>query len=848
MKAPSYALALTLIAIGNIANAQESTAVRMHIASASVAEAINQWAQQTGFRVVWTEDVSTSAVLPQLDGTFTPRQALERLLRNTHLQAEFPDAHTAVISRTESRTAVGRTATVRLADSTADLPLADSSSTDTAFDEVIVTAQKKIERLQDVPVSITVLNPDALAENGQTRLVDYFATVPGLSLSSNSFGGGTQYLSIRGVSAGQYQNSVVATVIDDVPTGSSNILAFGEMSPSDIDPSDLERIEVLKGPHGTLYGADSLGGLIKYVTKEPSTTEYSGRVEVDGVDVPDGGLGYAVRGAANIPVSDTFAIRVSGFVRGDPGYIDDLTTGQTNVNSADVYGGHLAALWKPSGDFSLKVSALVQKTNGHGINQIDSNSLGQPIRGDLNQTGLPGTGPYTTESQLYSATLKAKVASLDFISVTGYGINKLQNFIDQSAIYGPYAEMEFPGSGTCCAAEENHYETDKFSQELRVSSSIGRWLDWLAGGFYTHEDSPDTFQNFNAETMTGSVVGEQFLASYSAITLSEYAIFGDLTAHVTDRFDVQLGARESWIRQAYASVLTGPLTVPFYGPPPYVNPLVRSNGNAFTYLVTPEFKISPDLMVYARVASGYRIGGPNVVDYPEFPTSYKPDKTTDYELGVKGDLFDRQLTFDASAYYIDWKDVQLGLCTNLTIDGQTQFACYTGNAAGAKSEGLEGSIQTRPIKGLTITAQGSYDDAALTQNLPPAVLAYGTYGVAGDRLPYSMRWSGGLTVNQDIPLSEAWTGFVGGSLSYVGSRLAEFAPDVGTARLEFPAYTTFNLRSGARYGSLLINLYVNNAGNKRGIVGITQGDGINGGYSTTIIQPRTVGLSLVYTF
>jgi iron complex outermembrane receptor protein len=158
--------------------------------------------------------------------------------------------------------------------------------------------------------------------------------------------------------------SAAARSGDDVPVTSSLERGWGELTSPDLDPSDLAQIEVLKGPQGTLYGADSLSGLIKYVTTDPSTSKFSGRVEVTGVDIPVGGAGYGVRVAVNVPLSDTFAVRFSGFVRHDPGYIDDVTTGERNFNSVTVYGGHAAALWQPSANFSVKLSALVQETHG----------------------------------------------------------------------------------------------------------------------------------------------------------------------------------------------------------------------------------------------------------------------------------------------------------------------------------------------------------------------------------------------------------------------------------------------------------------------------------------------------
>src|SRR5262249_21211164 len=156
------------------------------------------------------------------------------------------------------------------------------------------------------------------------------------------------------------------TVIDDVPVGSSQWLSFGSLTQPDLDPSDLARIEVLKGPQGTLYGADSLGGLIKYVTQDPTTKAFGGRAELSGAGVTGGGEGYAVRGAANIPLSESVAMRVSAFGRRDPGYIRDITTGADNVNSANVYGGHVSLLYRPSSNLSLKLGALIQNTNANG--------------------------------------------------------------------------------------------------------------------------------------------------------------------------------------------------------------------------------------------------------------------------------------------------------------------------------------------------------------------------------------------------------------------------------------------------------------------------------------------------
>ena len=470
-------LALYLACIVGISVAAPPQVYDINLRAQSIADALTRLSEQTGVPVVFPYDLVRDRTANPVVGRYRLMEALNALLKDTGLSGGLSDKGVLTVSLAKpAASESGETlvihedrnqntnntrlakpagiaaffASLATAFSASAQEAADSNNGQTTLSEVIVSAQKREERQQDVPIPMTVLNPEDLVRNGQSRLTDYFATVPGLSLNSGAFAAGTQYLTIRGLSTGANQNSTVATVIDDVPTGSGSVLAFGNFTSPDIDPSDLARIEVLKGPQGTLYGADSLGGLIKYVTVDPSTAALTGRVEVSGVDVPEGGIGYGVRAAVNIPVSDTLAIRASGFSRRDPGYVDNLTSGQTNVNSVDVYGGRLAALWRPSDDFSLKVSAILQQTDGNGTpyfdGQLSPNGTLQPTLGYLKQTGEPFANPYTTQEQLYSATLRAKVAGLDLVSVTGYSVNKLDDWSDLGSAFdvgSPGTELEF---------------------------------------------------------------------------------------------------------------------------------------------------------------------------------------------------------------------------------------------------------------------------------------------------------------------------------------------------------------------------------------------------------------------
>jgi outer membrane receptor protein involved in Fe transport len=338
------------------------------------------------------------------------------------------------------------------------------------------------------------------------------------------------------------------------------------------------------------------------------------------------------------------------------------------------------------------------------------------------------------------------------------------------------------------------------------------------------------------DSLTGALAGSWYDA-HVPVTFQEYAAFADVTFHLTERIDVQVGGRESRNRQTFASTIVGPYVPRFFGvPSPLVTPERESKDNAFTYLVTPQMRISPDLMVYARLASGYRPGGPNTFTAAlSVPASYGPDQTLNYELGVKGNVLDRALTIDASLYYIEWKDIQI------SVTDPVSRAAYFTNGSRARSEGIELSAESRPLTGLTIAAWAAWNDAELTEDFPATRTAY---GVAGDRLPYSSRFSGNLSVDQDFPLARGLVGFAGASVSYIGEREGIFRSS--PQRQLFPSYAQTDLRFGAKYDAWTVNAFITNVADKRGV--------LRGGLDSfrptyfTYIQPRTVGLSLSRTF
>jgi iron complex outermembrane recepter protein len=701
------------------------------------------------------------------------------------------------------------------------------SSNTQSLEQVTVTAQKRSERLQDVPIPLTVLNTESLVETNQLTLEDYYSRVPGLNVVAGESPASPQVVSIRGITTGFGTNPTVGITIDDVPYGSATNLGGGTFFPN-IDPSDLARMEVLRGPQGTLYGASSMGGLIKYVTVDPSTDALSGRVQAGVSGVHNGSdSGYNFRGSANVPVSDTVAIRASGYTREDPGYIDNPTLHVNGVNEGHDSGGRLAMLWRPSEVLSLKLSALYQSFYGDGT----SESL--PRLGDLQQDFIRGTGAYSGKTEAYSATLAAKVGDIDITSLTGYNIQQARESGDFTPSVGSLTQQLYLVNGAGLTTDE---DTKKISQEIRASSSIGHVADWLFGVFYTHEKSSPVQDVFAINPDSGVAVADAYHESYPS-TYSEYAVFVDLTVHVTDRFNIQVGARESQIRQIFAATETSePL---FLNGSTTLVPGAREDASStpFTYLVTPKFNVSPDLMVYARAASGYRAGGPNIQACTvfNFPCQYAPDKTKDYDLGVKGEFFHRTLSFDAAFYYIDWRNIQV----SATAAAPAPPFSYEANAAGAKSQGLELSVDAKPLSGLTVGAWVAWDDAELTKAFPTFASVSGS---PGDRVPYTSRFSGNVSINQEFRITRNAIGFVGATESYVGDREGDFTASP-SPRANLPAYAKTDVVAGLRYQSWTTNVFVNNLTDKRGILFVDTGTG-----GLVYIQPRTVGLNVSKAF
>ena len=707
-----------------------------------------------------------------------------------------------------------------------------SDSDASKLTEVLVTAQKREERLQDTPVPVSVIDTQALTDNNLLMLRDLTGNIPSLTVTPGQQN--FQSVTIRGLSGGVYGLPTVGIVVDDV------LISSVVSTIPDFDPGDIARIEVLRGPQGTLYGANSIGGLVKYVTTDPSPSGFSGSLQTGTSTVYNGAeLGYNLRGSVNVPLGDTLAITASAFTRRDPGYIDDVATGQDGVNRAYSYGGRLSGLWSPSEIFSLKLSALYQHMDGvEPLVYVPTSGYPSTAGlGDLQQNEFHGGGEYNRVFQLYNATMKARLGGVDLVSITGYNISTALYSDDYTYLYGQSLQeslnLNYVPGGLVVGRSANKF----FSEEIRASSHIGAHFDWVVGAFFSRDLNPagGNWVLENAVTpVTAQNLANILVYVFPALSQIDEAAFLDLTYHFTDSFDVQVGGRESFDKSG-----TGDSIIIVPGSSPFLSSGTSGKVNAATYAFTPRYKISNDLMVYSRIASGYQPGGPNTAyGSSGVPQTYGASKTWTYEAGLKSSQLDDRLSIDTSIYYVKWTGLQL----NLSAGGTS----FIGNASAAKSEGVEFSVKAIPFSGATVSSWVAYDDAVLTEAIPASDPAI--YGASGERLPTASRWSGNVSYEQEVPLSKHVSAFIGGAVNYVGDRFGSFTGGSGVPapRQIYPGYANMYLHAGVHYSSWTANLFIDNLADRRAAVGGGIGDFPPFAYQ--YLTPRTIGLNVRKTF
>jgi iron complex outermembrane receptor protein len=860
VKGRYYMIEILLIAALAAAGPIPAFAAEMHqfdVPAEDASSAIRDFAAQAHVQILVAGENVMQQHLHAVSGEYSTDQGLRLLLADSGLSPKYVgDRSIALITVAQESTipphedaTKGSSDRLRLAQANQGTYGSPSIASDSShgasatseganqLTEVIVTAQKRTERLQDVPLSLSVIDAETLLQQNALAAKDYLPQVPGVAL--DQVGSGQDQITIRGIATGFGSNPTVGITIDQVPFGSSVYASLGCCILPELDPLVLDRVEVLRGPQGTLYGANAMGGLIAFVTSTPSKTESAGRAEIDASTVEHGNQGYGVRVAYSTPlVTDRFALQVSAFDRQDPGYISDPLQGRSDVNEAHVSGGRLALDAKLLDLLTMKFSALYQQTTSGGSNMVDIGLSGTPLYGPYEHERMPGTDGLDEHLQFYTLNLTAALGPVSVTSLTGYQRLFFSDPTDYTPVFGPLLPLFYPGETNLGMALFNVIHTDRWTEELRVASSGQTRLQYVAGVFYSSE-SNGIFQQLAPETYTtGAYLAAlpQALIANLQQNYTQHAAFANVTFNVTDRFDIGAGGRYSHNNQNVSQVQSGELIGPTT-----TTAAVSATEKPITYSFSGRYHFDPDEMLYARIASGFRAGGPNFT-YPPGHASFDPDTTVNYELGFKSESWDHRLVVNPALYYIDWTKIQVLQTSSTGLN-------YFTNGGTAASKGLELSLDVLPASGLHVSGNVAYDDAKLTQDAPPNTF----YGLAGDQLPFTAKWTATIASDYVRPISGAVSVFGGFTATYTGVRLIDFTPVATVPRLPMPAFTTVDLRFGSKIERLRATLFVRNVGNTRGFLGGTDytagvTNSPTGPWAAALITPRTIGLSLSADF
>ncbi len=708
--------------------------------------------------------------------------------------------------------------------------------------EVVVTAQKREERLVNVPVAITAVTGATLKDMGAKTLSDFTALVPGLQLASQG-GGGGQELVLRGLSTGvQEDSALVGQVVDGVPVGSSSTYALGGASTLDSALWDVNRVEVLRGPQGTLYGANAMGGLISYVYNQPNLRKYGGALEVEGAGTQGGSDSWSVRGEVNAPIiADQLALRISAFEDNGGGWVDDPALHKKNINQSIEQGVRAALLWQPTDRFRANLEGIYQHNHRDASDEVSFfGTTGKPVQGPLDQKyGLLDPGYFDYNE--VALTLSYDFGPATLTSISSYEhLKNDQNTVFTDTTDGPLftnaGELAFfgvPGPAATNMNFEDVAGTDKYSEELRVTSNGSGALQYVAGLFTTHEKSFGSLV-FYGDGANGAPLSNlnPGLTTSNPSVYTEYAGYAQ-ASYTFNRLTVTGGVRYDYLEQTFEETFSGPYALPletFHILTP--EPTTSGTESDVNYLVNLRYALTPHSNLYARLANGFRPGGPNVA-VTGLPRTFRSDKITDYEAGYKASFFGGRAQFDADVFYIDWKDIQLR-ATAGGFTGET-------NGGAASSQGVEAEGSFVPIPGLTVGGNLAYVDAHLDQAVPSVG------GLSGDPLPLSAKWGGAIFANYVFPLTGSWDGFAGGTAHANSTRNISFPNGVAAQNPNFKLepYLLADIRAGIQNDRYTVTLFVDNVSDSRAQLSALSTDQVVANVAeVSIARPRTFGVRL----
>jgi iron complex outermembrane receptor protein len=764
------------------------------------------------------------------------------------------------------------------------------------IDEIVVTARKREEALVDVPFSLAVKTGDDLKNAGAQNLEDIAATTAGFTVQN--LGPGQSQVAVRGVSAGQ--------IVRDQPGVKEQVGIYLDESPislslftPDLDLYDLNRVEVLRGPQGTLFGSGSLSGTVRYITNQPNLEETSGQIQLGGDYIDGGDFGGNFKGMVNLPLSDKLAFRVAGYYTRMGGFIDAVQPGgstKDDVNEGDRWGFRASLLFQPTEDLKITPRVIYQEVDVDGFPRVDRfNILGNqftttrpPVNLDNREQFTQLKEKFSDEFFLADLTIEYDLGDLTLTSVTSYSDREVLQVRDATQLTGSITAQPGvlapgglgPAIYTLNAPLDDATDVKTFTQELRVAGT-SELVDWVAGVFYTdieREYGQTLFvPGFESATgigtttpgVPGTIAGvDNLFISNIPYEFDQFAAFAEGTFHLSEQLDLTLGIRYFNFDEERELNFDGIFAVQTLGSDAKVGSESSSPRAILAY------KVSENLTLNAQIAKGFRLGGVNdplnaplcsAADLATFGgnAKFKDEQLWNYEVGGRAVLADGRVNVSGAVFVQRIKDLQA------TLDAGSCSSRVILNVPRARSVGAEVEVAAQVAEGLDVSVSASYTDAELRSNVRDssgAILAGALK--KGNRLPTVPEFQFAAAVNYATDLDNGMEAFATATFQHVGERFTQIgdqAPGFGTLPLqvtpigapsvssisfdpELEAYQTGNLRLGVRKDNWEVAFFINNLWDEEAELALDRERGGRARFGYLTNQPRTFGVTTTIDF